>query len=128
MTNPGTVVVVGGTCDLGKHLAAHYANKGHKVVVTSRDPGRLAGYGWYGDVTAVPMDARESHSVTAAFESAGQIDVVYYLLHGIGESGFRESDNRAAANVAEGARAVLTTGGTGSSQARFHAWWCAPGA
>ena len=40
MDKPGTVVVVGGTCELGKHLAKHYADKGHRVVVTSRDLGR----------------------------------------------------------------------------------------
>ena len=40
MDKPGTVVVVGGTCELGKELARHYVNKGYPVVVTSRDLGR----------------------------------------------------------------------------------------
>ena len=40
MDKPGTVLVVGGTCDLGKHLAQHYANAGYPVIVTSRDLGR----------------------------------------------------------------------------------------
>ncbi len=40
MANPGTVVVLGGTCELGKHLAKHYADQGHHVVVTSRDSSR----------------------------------------------------------------------------------------
>ncbi len=71
-------------------------------MVTSRNPARLGDYGWFEDVTVVAMDARESESTAVAFELAGQIGVVYYLLHGIGETGFRESDNRAAANVAEG--------------------------
>ena len=39
-----------------------------------------------------------------AFAEAGPIDVVYYLVHGIGEPGFRDADNRAAANVANAAR------------------------
>ncbi len=66
----------------------------------------MANYGWFGDVTVVSMDARQSDSAAAAFEKAGDIDVVYYLLHGIGEAGFRESDNRGAAHVAEAARAA----------------------
>src|ERR671925_645652 len=37
MDKPGTVVVVGGTCELGKHLAQHYVDKGYPVVVTSLD-------------------------------------------------------------------------------------------
>ena len=39
-----------------------------------------------------------------AFADAGPIDVVYYLVHGIGQPGFREADNRAAANVAAAAK------------------------
>lgn len=40
MDKPGTVVVVGGTCELGKHLAQHYSNQGYPVIVTSRDLDR----------------------------------------------------------------------------------------
>ncbi|MGW0159113.1 NAD(P)H-binding protein [Mycobacterium sp. NPDC003323] len=98
------ILLTGATGYIGSRLVAELLEAGHQVLVTSRDPNRLAAYGWFGDVTAITMDAKESDSVTAAFASAGQIDVVYYLLHGIGESGFRESDNRAAANVAEAAR------------------------
>ena len=35
--------------------------------------------------------------------TAGPVDVVYYLVHGIGQPGFRERDNTAAANVARAA-------------------------
>jgi NAD(P)-dependent dehydrogenase (short-subunit alcohol dehydrogenase family) len=40
MADKGTVVVVGGTSELGKALAVHYAGKGHPVVVTGREAGR----------------------------------------------------------------------------------------
>ncbi|UYN91089.1 MAG: SDR family oxidoreductase [Anaerolineales bacterium] len=40
MADRGTVVVVGGTSELGKALAVHYAGKGHPVVVTGREAGR----------------------------------------------------------------------------------------
>lgn len=100
------ILLTGATGYIGSRLVTELLEAGHDVVVTSRDPARLGAYGWFDDVTVVAMDARESDSTAVAFELAGQIDVVYYLLHGIGESGFRESDNRAAANVAEAARAA----------------------
>jgi NAD(P)-dependent dehydrogenase (short-subunit alcohol dehydrogenase family) len=40
MAGKGTVIVIGGTSELGKSLAVHYAQKGHPVVVTGREPGR----------------------------------------------------------------------------------------
>jgi uncharacterized protein YbjT (DUF2867 family) len=45
-------------------------------------------------------------SVRQAFTDAGPVEVVYYLVHGIGQPGFREADNRAAANVAAVAKAA----------------------
>ena len=56
------------------------------------------------DVTAVAMDAHDPASAQAAFAEAGPIDVVYYLVHGIGQPDFRDADNAAAANVAEAAK------------------------
>jgi uncharacterized protein YbjT (DUF2867 family) len=100
------ILLTGATGYIGSRLVTELLAAGHEVVVTSRNPARLGAYGWFDDVTVVAMDARESESTAVAFDLAGQIDVVYYLLHGIGETGFRESDNRAAANVAERARAA----------------------
>lgn len=100
------ILLTGATGYIGSRLVTELLEAGHQVVVTSRNPARLGDYGWFEDVTVVAMDAREPDSAAVAFELAGQIDVVYYLLHGIGETGFRESDNRAAANVAEAARAA----------------------
>ena len=40
MDKPGTVVVVGGTSEIGKRLAQRYARQGRPVVVTSRDADR----------------------------------------------------------------------------------------
>jgi uncharacterized protein YbjT (DUF2867 family) len=77
---------------------------GHEVVATSRDAGKLAGFGWYDDVTAISLDAHDGASAKEAFAETGPVDVVYYLVHGIGQPDFREADNRAAANVAAAAR------------------------
>jgi NAD(P)-dependent dehydrogenase (short-subunit alcohol dehydrogenase family) len=40
MDKPGTVVVIGGTSEIGKRLAQRYANKGHPIILTSRDADR----------------------------------------------------------------------------------------
>lgn len=100
------ILLTGATGYIGSRLVTDLLAAGHEVVVTSRDPARVGAFGWVDEVTVVAMDARESDSAAAAFTSAGQIDVVYYLLHGIGDPGFRESDNQAAAHVAEAARAA----------------------
>lgn len=65
MDKPGTVVVVGGTCELGKHLAKHYADKGHRVVVTSRDLGRAQNTAKEigGDVIGLAVDLAKPHEI-----------------------------------------------------------------
>ncbi len=59
-------------------------------------------------------------SAQAAFalsrDAAGPVDVVYYLVHAIGQPGFRDADQTAAANVAAaareaGARRIVYLGG-----------------
>jgi len=67
-------------------------------------PDRLADFGWHDQVTGVALDAHDEASAKEAFADAGPIDVVYYLVHGIGQPDFRDADNRAAANVAAAAK------------------------
>ena len=85
-------------------MSPNYSSQGHDVVATSRNVDRLADFGWSGDVTAVAMDAHDPASARAAFAEAKPVDVVYYLVHGIGQPDFRDADNAAAANVAEAAK------------------------
>jgi len=80
MDKPGTVVVVGGTCDLGKHLAMHYARKGHPVVVSSRelDRARATAREVGGDSMGICLDLSEPHQVAGAL--AGVEDVQHLAL------------------------------------------------
>ena len=80
MDNPGTVVVVGGTCDLGKHLAIHYARKGHPVVVTSRDLDRAQATASEvgGNCVGVSLDLFHPHDIASAL--AGVDDVLHLAL------------------------------------------------
>ncbi|MDP9167921.1 MAG: NAD(P)H-binding protein [Actinomycetota bacterium] len=97
-------LVTGATGYVGSRLVTALLAAGHEVTVASRNPERLGDFGWIDDVTAVMLDAGDDESVTSAFTVAGPIDVVYYLVHGIGQPGYRDADNRAAANVARAAK------------------------
>lgn len=110
------ILVTGATGYVGSRLVAALIKAGHDVVVASRDVPRLGDFGWFDDVTPVFLDAADPESIASAFAVAGQIDVVYYLVHGIGQPDFREADNRAAANVAAaageaGVRRIVYLGG-----------------
>jgi uncharacterized protein YbjT (DUF2867 family) len=98
------ILVAGATGYVGSRLVSVLLDEGHEVVATSRDVGKLADFGWYEDVTPVSLDAHDGASAKQAFAEAGPVDVVFYLVHGIGQPDFREADNRAAANVAAAAR------------------------
>jgi uncharacterized protein YbjT (DUF2867 family) len=97
-------LVTGATGYIGSRLVTELLNEGHDVVAATRNPKRLADFGWYDEVKGVALDAHDEDSVAAAFAQAGPVDVVYYLVHSIGQPDFREADNRAAANVANAAK------------------------
>jgi uncharacterized protein YbjT (DUF2867 family) len=98
------ILVTGATGYVGSRLVTELLAHGHEVVATSRDLERLADFGWFDEVTVAVMDAHDPASAESAFAVAGPIDVVYYLVHGIGQPDFREADNAAAANVAQAAK------------------------
>jgi uncharacterized protein YbjT (DUF2867 family) len=100
------ILVTGATGYVGSRLVTALLSEGHDVVVASRNVARLADFGWFERVSAVFLDAADEESAASALGVAGPIDVVYYLVHGIGQADFREADNRAAANVANAARAA----------------------
>ncbi|MGV0793461.1 NAD(P)H-binding protein [Mycolicibacterium sp. XJ1819] len=98
------ILVTGATGYIGSRLVTSLLRAGHSVVAATRTPSRLVDFGWYDDVAGVALDAHNEESARHAFADAGPIDVVYYLVHGIGQPGFREADNRAAATVANAAK------------------------
>jgi uncharacterized protein YbjT (DUF2867 family) len=97
-------LVTGATGYVGSRLVTALLDEGHDVVAATRNPDRLIDFGWHDDISGVALNAHDAASVQRAFAEAGRIDVVYYLVHGIGEPDFREADNRAAANVANAAK------------------------
>lgn len=97
-------LVTGATGYVGSRLVTALLEDGHEVVVATRNPEGLTRFGWVEDVDAVKLDANNSDSAHVALAEAGDVDVVYYLVHGIGQPGFRDADNEAASNVAEAAK------------------------
>jgi len=99
-------LVTGASGYIGSRLVTALLENGDDVVAVSRHPQRLSEFGWYDRVSTVELDAGDAASARRAFDEAGPVDVGYYLVHGIGQPGFREADNQAAANVAEAAKAA----------------------
>jgi NAD(P)-dependent dehydrogenase (short-subunit alcohol dehydrogenase family) len=102
MTRPGTVVVVGGTCELGKDLARHYVQKGHPVVVTSRDAGRAeaAARELGGETRGVSVDLSEPHGIAPALGDIG--DVQHLALVAV----YRDNNKARDYNVDEAIKLV----------------------
>ncbi|EID14855.1 hypothetical protein MXEN_08362 [Mycobacterium xenopi RIVM700367] len=98
------ILVTGATGYIGSRLVTALLAEGHEVVAATRNPARLRRLGWVDDVAPVVLDASDPASAGHAFAECGPVDVVYYLVHAIGEPGFREVDQAAAANVATAAR------------------------
>lgn len=98
------VLVTGATGYVGSRLVTALLEHQHQVVAATRNPVRLKRFGWFDDVTPVTLDAADPQSLRAAFADSDPIDVVYYLVHAIGQPGFRDADKSAAANLATAAR------------------------
>lgn len=98
------ILVTGATGYVGSRLVTALLTAGHEVLAATREPARLTQLGWFDDVTVVTLDAADSDSAHTALADAGPIDVLYYLVHAIGQPGFRDADRTAAANVAAAAK------------------------
>jgi uncharacterized protein YbjT (DUF2867 family) len=98
--------VTGATGYVGSRLVTELLEAGHDVLAATRAPERLRGFGWFDDITPVELDAADAESARAALAGAGSVDVIYYLVHAIGQPGFREADRAAAENVAAAAKSA----------------------
>jgi uncharacterized protein YbjT (DUF2867 family) len=98
------ILVTGATGYVGSRLVNALIDAGHDVISATRNLDRLAEFGWSDQITGVALDAHDEASAKEAFAAAGPIDVVYYLVLGIGQPDFRDADNLAAANVANAAK------------------------
>ena len=94
---------MGATGYIGGRLAPRLLEAGHTVRCLTRQPDRFAGVPWTDRVEVVPGNALDPRTLGPAMDG---IDVVYYLVHSIGNgSDFASSDRAAARNTAAAAAA-----------------------
>ncbi|WP_229402968.1 SDR family oxidoreductase [Micromonospora okii] len=93
-------LVTGATGYIGGRLAPRLLAEGHTVRCLARAAGRLRDVPWAARVEIAEGDLRRPETLPAAF--AG-VDVAYYLVHSLGQTGFEAADREAAANFAEAA-------------------------
>src|SRR4029079_19063636 len=105
--------VVGATGTIGRPLVVALADAGHDVVAVSRRPPES---GHDPRITHAAADASDQIAIARAVESA---DVLYHLVHSLGQPDFEAVDRAAARAVAAGAaqggaRQIVYLGGLGS--------------
>jgi len=104
------VAVVGATGTIGRPLVAALATAGHRVIAISRSGSPVAGA-----AEVVAADASDAGAMCDALAGA---QVVYHLVHSLGQPDFEATDRAAARAVAAGAAAggasqVVFLGGLG---------------
>ena len=91
---------------------------GHRVRCLVRDPSRLQGRAWVSQVEVARGDVLEPNSLADAMRN---VNVVYYLIHSLGEGGdFAQLDAMAARNCSAAAKSagvarIIYLGGLGDS-------------
>src|SRR5690348_1545597 len=119
-TAPKRCLVTGASGYIGGRLVPELLDAGYAVRCMARDPGKLDGRPWSGDVEVAKADAGDEASVRNALHG---VDVAYYLIHSLGTgASFEERDRAAAATFARAAAAagvsrLVYLGGIVSGQA-----------
>src|SRR5690349_10968283 len=90
--------VLGATGFVGRALVPALAERMDVVAVSRRGDASAAER-----VQPLAADALEPGSLRRAFDG---VDVLYYLVHSLGQAGFGDLDRRAAANAAAAAAAA----------------------
>jgi len=98
--NSVKILVTGATGYVGGRLVPVLLDRGNDVRTTASSPDRQMPW-WSDGVETVVMNALDRRQVIAACDG---VDVVYYLIHGMGGDDFAETDRIAAANMAEAVR------------------------
>lgn len=118
MVSNQKILVTGATGYVGGRLVRPLLDAGFDVRVMSRDVSHLQGRSWQADVELGEGDVLNPESLPAVLEG---IDVAYYLIHSMGDSGkFADRDRQAAENFAKAARSagvkqIIYLGGLGEA-------------
>jgi NAD(P)-dependent dehydrogenase (short-subunit alcohol dehydrogenase family) len=103
MSEMGTVVVIGGTSEIGKRIAQRYVDKGHPAVVTSRDAERAAATARSisHDCVGLSLDLTDPYNISEALK--GVDDVAHLVLVAI-----ERDENTVSDYNIEGAVSLVT--------------------
>lgn len=102
--NNRLALVTGATGYIGGRLVPRLLAKGFKVRVLVRDPLKLSGVPWEKQVEIIQGDLLNTKSLKLACDG---VEVLYYLVHAMGQQGdFEEKELRGANNVASAAFAA----------------------
>lgn len=118
----GRVLVTGATGYVGGRLTARLLEAGRGVRCFVRDPRRLHGVPWAGDVETVRGDVLQPNTLLPGLRG---VDAAYYLIHSMGSNAdFEDRDRQAARNFAEaahqaGVRRIIYLGGLGDPDAEL---------
>lgn len=98
----GTVVIAGATNELGKSIARHYVDRGHRVVVSSREMARAKALAdeLGGESVPVEFDLAEPRSIAPAL--SGVDDVLHLVLMGL----YRDENKVREYNIDEAMKLV----------------------
>ena len=114
--------MTGATGYVGGRLVPRLVEAGHRVRCLVRDPSRLQGRPWGTQVEVVQGDVLDPDSLQGAMRD---VNVVYYLIHSLGEGvGFEQLDVQAARNCSLAAKAsgvgrLIYLGGLGDASTQL---------
>jgi len=116
MVTPRTVLVTGATGYIGGRLVPRLLESGFRVRCLARDPARLQGRPWLGQVEVAAGDCLRAETLPGAMQT---VEVAFYMVHSMaGGHNFEQRDVLAARNFATAARAagvrrIIYLGGLG---------------
>ena len=99
-------LVTGASGYVGTVLVRALADRGAVVTATGRSPAKLAAAPWPRSVRRSAMDVLDPRSVRRVLHRSGRLDVVYYLVHSLGERDYETLDERGARTFAAAAAEV----------------------